>query len=148
MASNLAAAAAGVVVGAAAAALAGALVLGAGPGLGPAPPDAEVGFEYLDGPTDVVVVVHRGGDPLDPGTVSAEVEDAANATSGEPLEYAGAQPQGEMRENSTFAVDDAAALWAGHSREVNVDLSGATVRLVWESGGEAEVLAEWSVDDF
>jgi len=122
-------------------------------------PQANIAFDYQpqSGGHDALTVTYEGGDTLDAANVNATVHGAdqssgdavygAEAGSGDDGKLFG--DSGDVSAGATHVLDDGDFHDGGSSIGGNLDLSGATVNVVYEdpSGDSSTVLARWEGPD-
>ncbi|MFC6941330.1 type IV pilin N-terminal domain-containing protein [Salinirubellus sp. GCM10025818] len=138
------------------AAVIGTFVLGLGDQVQSTSPQASFNFDYTEDATDdsdELVVTHDGGDSIAAdrlnATVSGAVNDASTSVSlGDdvfPNEITAGTS--DTLDNTMFKDSTGTAKISGNSGDdADLDLSGASVRVVWtsESGENSATLGKWS----
>ncbi|MCU4718997.1 type IV pilin N-terminal domain-containing protein [Halapricum hydrolyticum] len=108
------------------------------------PPTAAFETDYSSGPSDVVTFSHQSGDNLEASELTLVIEDANVSAANGRHDVQPIVTQPELSAGSSIKVSNS-SLAPGS----NVDLSGATITLVWEAPGSTKTttLAEWSGPD-
>jgi flagellin-like protein len=150
------------------AAVIGTFVLGLGDQVSNTSPTASFTFEFTDassGTTDSLDVTHDGGDQITASQLTfaasgvVEKNDGTNddlsvASSNAWPDASSAGPNDDVGAGSTATIDnslfqDAPGSSGDGFNSGEVDLSGATVRVVWSSpnGGDSATLGKWTGPD-
>ncbi|MFB6221388.1 MAG: type IV pilin [Halolamina sp.] len=127
-------------------AVTGTFVLGLGNKMTDRPPQSTFDFDYSPGPPDELVVAHKGGEEVSGSQLSVKVSGAAG--SGSPdgtYTWNGGTLNGATTVTSGSSVTLSEST-VGDGANADLDLSGATVRVIWTSdvGDSSAVLGEWS----
>jgi flagellin-like protein len=140
------------------AAVIGTFVLGLGDQVSNTSPTASFSFDYSNSsgnPGDTLEVTHDGGDRIDASLVNASVTGAdvqdVDAGNHESANHVGTTFSGasEVSAGTSDTLDINDFNFGGGSIATgadHLDLSGATVRVVWSSsnGGDSATLGKWS----
>ncbi|MCU4800080.1 type IV pilin N-terminal domain-containing protein [Halobacteria archaeon HArc-gm2] len=135
-------------------------VLGLGDQAQQTTPQASFSFDYTDGTSDKLSITHDGGDTIDGANVNATADGVADGEGNDA--WVGADiftseisaGTGDAIDNSVIKSSDGegnTGYLNNHddSSETNLDLSGATIRVVYEdsSGDSSSTLATWEGPD-
>ena len=146
------------------AAVIGTFVLGLGDQVQSTSPQASFNFDYNNvsaTPGDTLVVTHDGGDSIPSGQLNASVSDAhatddSDSSTYKDVVFGSANPSdgdlydtGDVAAGSSSTLDRNDFATTGGDAVASgdhLDLSAATVRVVWtsESGDNSATLGEWS----
>jgi len=120
-------------------------VLGLGDQVSNTAPQASFTFEYDEASsgTDELTITYDGGDSIDSGSLSAVYSGASNAAS---------SPYDSLfssATNSEVTAGTSDTLGSNIEDSGNLDLSGATVRVIYQgdSGGSSATLGRWDGPD-
>lgn len=124
----------------------GAFVLNFGQGLQTNAPQSSFTFEYADDgagtDNDELTVTYESGEQIDAVALDAAVSGATDSSGG------AASYTGDLYTSGDVTAGASDALTASDFDTATLDLSGATVRVVWSSDdGESSTLQTWSGPD-
>jgi flagellin-like protein len=136
------------------AAVIGTFVLGLGGSVQQTAPQASFTFDYTEnsGGNDDLIITHDGGDSIEPARLNTTQSGATATVSGGSLRladnpWAGG---GTVEAGTSVEFDETEfSATAGNSVSGDLDLSGATIRVVWNSqnGENTATLAKFSGPD-
>ena len=134
------------------AAVIGTFVLGLGDQLQETSPTASFSTDFTDdsGGDDVLKLGHDGGDSIARSQVSVQIQnfnDEANTGPEDVSVTSDWSGSGDLTAGDSLAIDSTDDVDGGLTG--NVDLNGATVKIVWtsESGDSSATLKKWSGPD-
>jgi len=131
------------------AAVIGTFVLGLGDSVQDSAPQASFNFDYTDGTADELEVAHDGGDTIETSALDAVVNGAIDGD-GDPNGTVAFSSLGvsttDVSAGTTATVNEANL---GLGGTADLDLSGATVRVVWSDSSDdnSATLGKWSGPD-
>jgi len=136
------------------AAVIGTFVLGLGDQVQDTSPQASFGFDYTNPSSDgdSLTITHQSGDEIEAANVDVVVSGASDDDDTSDLNQAydwGSAPisgSGPVSAGTSITLDDSTI---GDGTSNPLDLSGASVRVVWSSsdGSSSSTLGEWSGPD-
>ncbi|WP_336135552.1 type IV pilin N-terminal domain-containing protein [Natronomonas amylolytica] len=124
------------------AAVIGTFVLGLGDQVQETAPNAQISFDYTEGTSDTLQITHDGGDPL-PGAQTYVVISGSSADTDINSRHeweTDMSGDAEVTAGNSVTIDDTTPVSNG-----NIDLSSASVRIVWESesGDQSSTITTW-----
>ena len=125
------------------AAVIGTFVLGLGDQVQDTSPQASFTFDYTGGTGDVLDITHDGGDSIEENRANVTVSGSASADDTYALDALGVTDGSTVSAGTTMTLNDA------NTGATDLDLSGATVRVTWnsESGETSATLGKWNGPD-
>jgi flagellin-like protein len=125
------------------AAVIGTFVLGLGDQVSQTTPNASFGFDYEAGTNDTIEIAHNGGDTIPASEVNATVSGALDEN-GNSVTFSG-----DLFSGGDVSAGSAQTLTESDFTGTGLDLSEATVRVVWASdeGDSSAQLGRWSGPD-
>jgi flagellin-like protein len=131
------------------AAVIGTFVLGLGDQVSQTTPSASFQFNYNAGASDELEIAHNGGDTLQQSEVNVTITGATTAGSDDVNQTTN---WGDFPGSSGSEISAGSSVTVSNSSvtdENGLDLSGATVRVVWQAaeGDSSAQLGQWSGPD-
>ncbi|MBX0293845.1 type IV pilin [Haloarcula nitratireducens] len=130
-------------------------VLGLGENLSNTAPQASFSFDYDEnsGDSEILTITHDGGDSIDGGDLNVTASGVTSDNGGDiavgddfftSTVSAGVSAEGD---NTMFRYSNGTKVSAVSGEPQDLDLSSATVRVVYQSEGSSATLGEWSGPD-
>lgn len=120
----------------------------AGTGTEPAQMAPQVNFTFdlaTGSGSDVLTITHTGGDELTGSELMVTIDGAASTPADGQYDWTALGGPSSVMAGDQLTVDRASLSAAGAPIDGDLDLSGATVRVVWNGGEQSAVLGEFEV---